>query len=162
LISGGEVGIIEEEGKEMGRVVLIFLFFVVLVWNSGAWASKIKVAPRISDKEIVERLTRLEEGQKALNKRIDILEENMNKRIDDLREEMNARFEDLHKRIDSIQWMLGIFISIALIILGFILRMLWQMQKRQTSLEASLKAQRDEIAFLRNLIEKLLPPKGVL
>ena len=153
----------------MGRVVLIFLFFVILVWNSGAWASKMKVAPRISDKEIVERLTRLEEGQKALNKRIDILEENINKqientnrRIDDLREEMNARFEDLHKRIDSIQWMLGIFISIALIILGFILRMLWQMQKRQTSLETSLKAQRDEIAFLRNLIEKLLPPKGVL
>ena len=155
MISGGEVGIIEGKGKEMGRVVLSFLFFVILVWNSGALASKIKVAPRISDKEIVERLTRLEEGQKALNKRIDILEENMNKRIDDLREEMNARF-------GYIQWMLGIFISIALIILGFILRMLWQMQKRQTSLEASLKAQRDEIAFLRNLIEKLLPPKGVL
>ena len=149
------MGIIKEEGKEMGRVVLSFLFFVILVWNSEALASKIKVAPRISDKEIVERLTRLEEGQKALSKRIDILEQNINKRIDDLREEMNARF-------GYIQWMLGIFISIALIILGFILRMLWQMQKRQTSLEASLKAQRDEIAFLRNLIEKLLPPKGVL
>jgi hypothetical protein len=40
--------------------------------------------------------------------------------------------------------------------------MQWQMQKRQTSLETMLKEQKEEIAFLKNLIEKLLPPKGVL
>lgn len=38
--------------------------------------------PRISDRGIVERLTKLEEGQKSLNKR-----------IDDLHSEMNSRFE---------------------------------------------------------------------
>ena len=139
---------------------IVFIFVVVVI--SPLWAKSIQVAPRISDREIVERLTRLEEGQKALNKRlddvnkrIDALERSLNKRIDDLRAEMNARF-------NTLQWMLGLFISISLVILGFVLRMQWQMQKRQTSLETMLKEQKEEIAFLKNLIEKLLSPRGVL
>ena len=125
-------------------------------------ASAVEKAPRITDKEIIERLTRLEEGQGAINKRIDDvnkridgLERGLNKRIDDLRAEMNDRF-------NTLQWMLGLFITISLIILGFALRMQWQMQRRQTRLEATLNAHREEINFLKSLIEKLLPPKGAL
>lgn len=40
----------------------------------------------ITGKEIVERLTRLEEGQKRLEQRIDKLEATLNQRIDDLRQ----------------------------------------------------------------------------
>jgi len=144
----------------MKRVAVIFI--IVAVWLSPLLASAVQVAPRITDREIVERLTRLEEGQKALNKRIDDvnkridgLERSLNKRIDDLQVEMNDRF-------NTLQWMLGLFITISLVILGFVLRMQWQMQKRQTSLEAMLRAHEKELAFLKNLIEKLLPPKGVL
>jgi len=144
----------------MKRVAVIFI--IVAVWLSPLLASAVQVAPRITDREIVERLTRLEEGQKALNKRIDDvnkridgLERSLNKRIDDLRVEMNDHF-------NTLQWMLGLFITISLVILGFVLRMQWQMQKRQTSLEAMLRAHEKELAFLKNLIEKLLPPKGVL
>ena len=144
----------------MERVAVIFI--IVAVWLSPLLASAVQVAPRITDREIVERLTRLEEGQKALNKRIDDvnkridgLERSLNKRIDDLQVEMNDRF-------NALQWMLGLFITISLVILGFVLRMQWQMQKRQTSLEAMLRAHEKELAFLKNLIEKLLPPKGVL
>ncbi len=144
----------------MKRVAVIFI--IVAVWLSPLLASAVQVAPRITDREIVERLTRLEEGQRALNKRIDDvnkridgLERSLNKRIDDLRVEMNDRF-------NTLQWMLGFFITISLVILGFVLRMQWQMQKRQTSLEAMLRAHEKELAFLKNLIEKLLPPKGVL
>jgi len=144
----------------MKRVAVIFI--IVAVWLSPLLANAVQVAPRITDREIVERLTKLEEGQKALNKRIDDvnkridgLERSLNKRIDDLRVEMNDRF-------NTLQWMLGLFITISLVILGFVLRMQWQMQKRQTSLEAMLRAHEKELAFLKNLIEKLLPPKGVL
>ena len=137
-------------------------------------------SPRITDREIVERLTRLEEGQKTLskciddldaklNKRIDDLRAEMNskfdtvnKRVDDLRAEMNSRFEDVNSRFDTLQWMLGLFITISLVILGFVLRMQWQMGKRQTSMEATLKAHKEALDFLKSLIEKLLPPKGVL
>ncbi len=136
------------------RKVIIFagLMTILLVPMVAAAVEK---APRITDREIVERLTRLEEGQKALNKRFDDLRAEMNGRFDDLRAEMNERF-------NTLQWMLGLFITISLVILGFVLRMQWQMQRRQTDLEATLNAHKNELAFLKNLIEKLLPPKGVL
>jgi uncharacterized protein (UPF0335 family) len=147
----------------------IFSVGLVMILLLSSVAFAVEKAPRITDREIVERLTRLEEGQKALSKRIDDLHAEMNsefeavnkriddtnKRIDDLRAEMNSRF-------DTLQWMLGLFIAVALIILGFVLRMQWQMQRRQTDVEATLNAHKDELAFLKSLIEKLLPPKGVL
>jgi len=78
------------------RKVIIFasLMTILLVPMVAAAVEK---APRITDREIVERLTRLEEGQKALNKR-----------FDDLRAEMNERF-------NTLQWMLGLFITISLV-----------------------------------------------
>jgi cytoskeletal protein RodZ len=123
-------------------ILIITVLITVLIIPSFLLA--IERAPRISDREIVERLTRLEEGQK-----------NLDKRFDDLRSEMNGRF-------DTLQWMLGLFITIALIILGFVLRMQWQMQRRQTRMETTLETQKDELAFLKSLIEKLLPPKSAL
>ena len=132
------------------RKVIIFasLMAILLV---PVVAAAVEKASRITDREIVERLTRLEEGQKAFNRR-----------FDDLRAEMNGRFQAMDKRFDILQWMFGFFIAISLVILGFVLRMQWQMQGRQTRLEATLSAHKDELAFLKNLIEKLLPPKGVL
>ena len=122
----------------------------------------IETAPRISDREMVERLTRLGEGQKTIEMRFD----DVNRRIDDLRSEMNGRFNDLrsemNSRFNTLQWMLGLFITIALVILGFVLRMQWQMNRRQSKMETMLETHKDEIAFLKGLIEKLLPPKGVL
>ena len=111
------------------RKVIIFagLMAILLV---PVVAAAVEKAPRITDREIVERLTRLEEGQKALNKR-----------FDDLRAEMNGRFQAMDKRFDTLQRMFGVFITISLVILGFVLRMQWQMQRRQTVLEATLNAQ---------------------
>ena len=131
------------------RIIIITVLITVLTIPSLLLA--VETAPRISDREIVERLTKLEEGQKHLEKQID----NVNKRIDDLRSEMNTHF-------NTLQWMLGLFITIALVILGFVLRMQWQMQRRQTRMETSLQTYKDELAFLKGLIEKLLPPKGAL
>ena len=124
------------------RILIIRVMITVLMIPSLLLA--VERAPRISDREIVERLTRLEEGQKHL------------------RSEMNSRFQAIDKRFDILQWMLGLFITIALVILGFVLRMQWQMQRRQTRMETSLETYKDELAFIKGLIEKLLPPKGTL
>ncbi len=70
----------------------IFLTLFLLPMLLSSILVGVEVAPRITDREIVERLTRLEEGQKSLEKRIDALEISLNKRIDDLRSEMNSRF----------------------------------------------------------------------
>ena len=142
------------------RTIVMTFMIAVLIIPSLLFA--FETAPRISDREIVERLTRLEEGQKSLRSE-------MNSRFNDLRSEMNARFqgvdqrfEGVHQRFDTLQWMLGLFITIALVILGFVLRMQWQMNRRQSKMETMLETHKDEIAFLKGLIEKLLPPKGVL
>ncbi|MCK5508905.1 MAG: hypothetical protein KAI50_10350 [Desulfobacterales bacterium] len=130
---------------------LIIIPVLIAVLMIPSLLPAVEIAPRISDREIVERLAKLEEGQKHIDKRFD----GVNKRIDDLRFEMNGRF-------NSLQWMLGLFITIALVILGFVLRMQWQMQRKQTRMDTSLETYKDELAFIKGLIEKLLPPKGVL
>jgi hypothetical protein len=40
--------------------------------------------------------------------------------------------------------------------------MQWQMQRRQTRMETSFETYKDELAFLKGLIDKLLPPKSAL
>ena len=140
----------------MRKIVIITCLIVGILTPSLLIA--VERAPRISDREIVERLTRLEEGQKNIEMRFDDVNrrfDDINRRIDDLRSEMNSRF-------DTMQWMFGLFITITLVILGFVLRMQWQMHKRQTRMETTLEAHKDTFAFLKGLIEKLLPPKGVL
>ncbi len=139
-------------------IFILFTSFVILQRPAIA----VEVAPRISDREIVEGLTeirgdikRLEDGQKKLGEDLKAGEWRLNTRIDDLRSEMNSRFDSLH-------WTLGIFITIALVILGFVLRMQWQMHQRQSRIETVLETQRDELSFIKKLIEKLLPPRGVL
>ena len=104
----------------------------------------VEVAPRISDREIIESLAELKTGQQAINKR-----------IDDLQVSTNQRF-------DTLQWMLGLFITVALFILGAMGRILWVNQARLVQIETSLETQKDELSFLKALIERLLPPKGVL
>ncbi len=148
----------------MKKILIIILF--VMGSLPTLQLSAIETAPRISDKEIIERLTRLEEGQRDIEKRIEDLDAKLNKRIDDLDRRLNGRIDDLRSDMNSrfytLQWMLGLFITIALAILGFVLRMQWQMQKRQTRIETALETQKDEINFLKGIIEKLLPPKGVM
>ena len=113
--------------------LIVFAFF-----HSDAVA--IEVAPRISDREIVERLSHLDEGQKRLEERIEVMDRQMNQRFDD------------------IKWFLGTMIGTLLVIntgvLGYVL-------KRQGKIEATLETQKDEIVFLKGLIEKLIPPKGI-
>jgi len=148
----------------MRKVIILSILMAILL--PPMLAAAVEKVPRITDREIVERLTRLEKGQKALNKRFDDLRAEMNGRIDDLRAEMNGKFNDLRAemngRFDTLQRMFGVFITISLLILGFVLRMQWQMQRRQTRLETTINAHREEIAFLKSIFEKLLPPKGVL
>ncbi|SHF42795.1 Protein of unknown function [Desulfacinum infernum DSM 9756] len=136
----------------MKKILPVVLLFALLAPGIG---KAVETAPRITDREIVERLSRLEEGQRSLEARLDGLERSLNKRIDDLRAEMNARF-------DTLQWTLGLFITVALVILGFVLRLQWQMHRRLTRLETIQEKQGRDLDFVKSLIEKLLPPKGVL
>jgi len=73
----------------MNKLILVIEILSILFIPHFVYA--IEKAPRISDKEIIERLTRLEEGQKAILR------------------EMDKRFESMDKRFDQ---MINIFIAI--------------------------------------------------
>lgn len=133
------------------------LFFIL---QNSAFA--VDTASHITDREIVERLTRLEEGQKKSGEDLRAMDKGLNKRIDDLRSEMNSRFGEVNHRFDTLQWMLGLFITIALVIFGFILRLMWLMHRKQAQMETTLEMQKNDVSFIKGLIEKLLPHKGAL
>ncbi len=117
-------------------------FLSVLVcfflWAGTVSSFAFEPAKRITDREIVERLSRLEAGHEALNKRIDDLQAEMkagqallNKRIDDLRAEMkagqaalNRRIDDVNRRIDNLLYIMlalfGAIITLLVAIFGYI------------------------------------------
>ncbi|WP_295102870.1 hypothetical protein, partial [uncultured Candidatus Kuenenia sp.] len=78
-------------------IIILFIASALIVCNSQTFA--IETAPHISDREIVERLTRLEEGQSAFREE-----------VKQLREDMNKQFDRIDKQFDRlIHIMLGIF-----------------------------------------------------
>jgi len=83
----------------------IILVFFLILWVVPAIVSGIEVAPRITDKEIIERLTRLEEGQKSILR------------------EMDERFEAMDKRFDQLNnliiGIIGAFSAIVAVTIGF-------------------------------------------
>ena len=150
----------------------MFITALFLGALSVAQAFAVETAPRISDREIIEKLAELKAGQDGGNKRFDDVNkrfddvnkrfDDVNKRIDDLRDSTNKRFDDMNRRFDTLQWMLGLFITVALTILGVFGKILWNQQKEMARFNTTLETQKDELTFLKNIIEKLLPPKGVL
>lgn len=145
------------------RNLVIAAIFVFISMPAFA----VEVAPRISDREIIEGLADIRGDIKELNSEIKRVEAELKsdiKRLDDgqrsIRSEMNSRFESLDKRFDMLMWMIGLFVTISMVILGFVLRMQWQMMKRQAQMETALETQKDEMTFLKELIGKLLPTQG--
>ena len=105
-----------------------------------------ETAPHISDREIVERLTRLEEGQGALREEIKQLREDMNKQFD----RVDAQFD----RIVNI--MLGIFGAFAAMCGGTIWFALWDRRAMIRPFEDKVKKTEDDISENRNKLHTLL------
>ena len=105
-----------------------------------------ETAPHISDREIVERLTRLEEGQGALRGEIKQLREDMNKQFD----RIDAQFD----RIVNI--MLGIFGAFAAMCGGTIWFALWDRRTMIRPFEDKVKKIEDDIAENRTKLHTLL------
>jgi len=106
---------------------------------------------------VVERLIRLEEGQKGLAQRI----EGTNQRIDDLRADMNQRFADLNFWL---QLIFGtIFATLGMLVVQWMttLRRTTQVTERleahlaETEKDRLLTLQREEIALLKDRLERV-------
>ena len=125
-------------------VILLPIVFTLILCNSSTFA--IETAPHISDREIVERLTRLEEGQGALRGEIKQLREDMNKQFD----RVDAQFD----RIVNI--MLGILGAFAAMCGGTIWFALWDRRAMIRPFEDKVKKIEDDISENRNKLHTLL------
>jgi DNA repair exonuclease SbcCD ATPase subunit len=134
-----------------------------------------ETAPPISDREIVERLTRLEEGQKAIIREMDQRFESIDKRfesidkrfesidnrfdsIDNRFQEINARFEQLNNLVIGI---LASFAALVAAIIGFAIwdRMSFLSRAREQAKEVYLDlnhAEREELEATRRDVHSML------
>jgi chaperonin cofactor prefoldin len=87
------------------RILFPTFLLAVLCLAPGAALAQQKEAP-ISNREIAERLLRLEEGQKALAQRLEDVNTNLSKRIEEVNTNLGKRIEDvntnLSKRIEDV------------------------------------------------------------
>ncbi len=99
------------------KIVIIILFVIINL--SSIYA--IEKADPISDREIIEKLTRLEEGQRGINQRFDDLNNSVNKRFDDVKVDINNVKADINSLRDFISggfWVIiaGMFSLISFVI----------------------------------------------
>ena len=112
---------------------------------SGSQA--VEVAPRISDREIIEALAELKAGQQSLQRQ-----------IDDLRRDMNQRFDDMNRRFDDVMTLLQILIGALVLVLGGMLIWLiaiWRRLVRVEERQRAFETQDDEIKFLKESYGRL-------
>ncbi|CAN2044380.1 conserved hypothetical protein [Candidatus Magnetomoraceae bacterium gMMP-1] len=76
------------------KTIIICLLFILIQNTTGLAVEK---ALRITDREIIEKLTELKSGQETINVRL----EQVDKRFEELRSDVNVRFEQVDKRFEE-------------------------------------------------------------
>ena len=107
---------------------MILFLLPTMLFVSPVVSYSVEVAPRISDREIIESLSDLKAGQANHDKRLDDLNRSIDKRfeqVDKRFEQVDKRFEDINRRIDGLQnTMLALFgaiLSLIVALFGFII-----------------------------------------
>ena len=126
--------------KYLNPVFIIFSLIIPFLLFSAA--ESIETAPRISDREIVERLTRLEEGQKSILREMDKRFEAMDSRFVSMEKNLDSRFETLERQLDRLSY---IFIAIVAVVIGFAF---WD---RRISLKPAINRRTGTINILEGL-----------
>lgn len=113
---------------------ILFIFYFMLVMFP-AIVSAIETAPRIQDREIIEKLTLLEAGQRALDQR-----------ITDLRAEMKSGQEAINLRINDINnTMLVLFGAIITLIVAIFAYIAWDRRTMFKSVDSRLAQLEKEV-----------------
>nr|VFK79258.1 MAG: hypothetical protein BECKSD772D_GA0070982_104212 [Candidatus Kentron sp. SD] len=73
--------------------------FLSLAYTGSALA--VEVAPRISDREIIERLAGLEEGQKRLEQRMDAVQKQLEQRMDAMQKQLEQRMDAMQAHFEQ-------------------------------------------------------------
>jgi seryl-tRNA synthetase len=153
------------------RLTVLFInTLVTFLMVSSALA--VEVAPRISDREIVERLTKVEEGQRALQAEMHQLREDVNTQIKQLREDVTAQVQhlredmrtqgqqlrdDMNAHYDRMyQLILGLLAAFTGITLANIGIVVWDRRSVVKPFESKVKVIEDELAQNRQTLHSFL------
>jgi hypothetical protein len=123
---------------------IVGIFLLVGIFPASSLA--VETAPRINDREIVERLTKVEAGQTLLEEAIRANA----KAIDQLRGDMNVQFDRLHQLILGI---LGAFVALAGATIGFAL---WDRRTMIRPFESKVREIEEDISRDRQRLHALL------
>lgn len=125
-------------------------------------------APRITDREMVERLTRLEEGQRRIEEslRAEIranaeaikqFREDINTQIRQLREDLNAQFDRIDSQFDRlVRIMLGILAAFAALVATTVGFAVWDRRTMIRPFESKVREIEEEISQSRQRLHSLL------
>ena len=111
------------------RFNLTALFFFLLILFAGNFSYAVETAPRISDREIIESLTELKAGQKALKELMEERFEQVDKRfeqVDKRFEQVDKRFEEVNDRFKQMfNLVLSLFGSLTVLIIAVLGYSIW-------------------------------------
>ena len=132
---------------------------VVILLTAPSWSNAVEVAPRISDREIIESLTELKAGQKALEARMDQRFEAVDQRF----ETVDKRFEAVNQQFDRLWTLMLIMIAGIFGLIGYIVwdrkTALRPVEQRLIALESEfhrdLEIQHEEGSRLTRLVKVL-------
>ncbi|WP_300088893.1 hypothetical protein [uncultured Nitrosomonas sp.] len=138
-----------------------FVFFMSIMLALPAFA--VEVAPRISDREIIESLAELKAGQKALEEKMDLRFTAVDQRFTAMQEQMDQRFEAVDRRLDFVQQLMLVTIAGIFGLIGFIIwdrystlrPMDMRLRRLEENLEHDLELQSPEGSKLTRMIHVL-------
>ena len=144
----------------MSRFFLPWVVTVLLL-PGLVWA--VETAPALTDREIVERLTRLEVGQTALRAEVGQLREDMNRQTQQLRAEMGQLREDMNlqftRQFRLTVALLSAFAALVAAIIGFAL---WDRRTMLRPFERTVRTLEDDLTTNRQRVEALVDAFRVL
>ncbi len=129
--------------KNLSAFLLPIVFALILCDNP---AFAVEASPHISDREIVERLTRLEDGQVSLRGEVKQLREDINKQF----ERVDTQFDRL---VNIVLCIIGVFASMCGSTIWFAL---WNRRTMIRPFEDKVKKIEDDISENRNKLHTLL------